>query len=46
MGGRMSLEERAEIIKTVRVSPPQSPAERVRTALYLTLTTAQSQIDR
>ena len=46
MGGRMSLEERTEIIKTVRVTAPENPEERVRTALYLTLTAAQAQIDR
>jgi uncharacterized protein (DUF1800 family)/fibronectin type 3 domain-containing protein len=46
MGGRMSPEERTEVIKTVRLTPPQNPAERIRTALYLTLTAAQSQIDR
>jgi uncharacterized protein (DUF1800 family) len=46
MGGRMSLEERAEIVKAVRVTSTQSRKERVRTALYITLTAAQSQVDR
>ncbi len=46
MAGRMSPEERAAIIEAVRVSPRTSPNERVRTALYLTLTAAQSQVDR
>jgi uncharacterized protein (DUF1800 family) len=46
MGGRMSLEQRAEIISAVRVSPPSRMAERVRTALYLTLVAAQGQVDR
>jgi hypothetical protein len=46
MGGQMSLEQRAEIIKAVRVSPATRPSERVRTALYLTLSAAQFQVDR
>ena len=46
MGGRMSLEERTEIIDAVRVTPGTDPAERVRSALYLTLTAAQAQVDR
>lgn len=46
MGGRMLLEERAEIVKAVRVTSTQSRKERVRTALYITLTAAQSQVDR
>jgi hypothetical protein len=46
MGGRMSLQERAEIVSAVRVTPATQPAERVRTALYLTLAVAQSQVDR
>jgi uncharacterized protein (DUF1800 family) len=46
MGGRMSPEERAEIVRAVRVTPTTSRRERVRTALYITLTAAQSQVDR
>lgn len=46
MGGRMSLQERAEIINAVRVTPAGHPEERVRSALYLTLTAAQAQVDR
>jgi uncharacterized protein (DUF1800 family) len=46
MGGRMSLDERREIIDAVRVSPSTRPTERVRTALYLTIVAAQSQVDR
>jgi uncharacterized protein (DUF1800 family) len=46
MGGQMSLEERTEIIAAVRVSPATQPRERVRTAVYLTLVAAQSQVDR
>ena len=46
MGGRMSLEEHAEIVSAVVVSPPEQPLERVRTALYLALTLGQSQVDR
>lgn len=45
MGGRMSLEERAEIIATVRVSPSTKLRERVNTAIYLTLVAAQGQVD-
>ena len=46
MGGRMSLEERTEIISAVRVSPANRLLERVRTAHYLTLVAAQGQVDR
>lgn len=46
MGGRMSLEQRAEIVNAIKVTPPTSRRERVRTALYITLTAAQSQVDR
>jgi len=46
MGGRMSIEERTEIINAVRVTSSNNPAERVRSALYLTLTAAQAQVDR
>lgn len=46
MGGRMSVEERAEIAAAVRAISPAYYQERVRTALYLTLVTAQAQVDR
>jgi uncharacterized protein (DUF1800 family) len=45
-GGRMSLEERTEIVNAVRRTSAGNPGERVRTALYLTLTAAQAQVDR
>jgi hypothetical protein len=46
MGGRMSAEARLEIINAVRASSATNVTERVRTALYLTLTAAQFQVDR
>ena len=46
MGGRMSPEARMEIINAVRVTPASNYTERARTALYLTLTAAQFQVDR
>jgi uncharacterized protein (DUF1800 family) len=46
MGGRMSPEQRAEIMAAVRVSSTQQRNERARTALYLTLAAAQYQVDR
>jgi uncharacterized protein (DUF1800 family) len=46
MGGRLSTEARLEIINAVRTSSSTQPTERVRTALYLVLTAAQSQVDR
>jgi hypothetical protein len=49
MGGRMSAEERGEIIAAVNaiaLGPPDTPLERATTALYLTLVAAQSQVDR
>jgi uncharacterized protein (DUF1800 family)/fibronectin type 3 domain-containing protein len=47
LGGRMSPEERAVIIAAVRGASTSGDAvERVRTALYLTLVIAQSQVDR
>jgi uncharacterized protein (DUF1800 family) len=46
MGGRMSPEARMEIINAVRVTPASNYTERARTALYLTLTSAQFQVDR
>ncbi len=46
MGGRLSPEARLEIINAVNRSPINNPTERVRTALYLTLTSAEFQVDR
>ncbi len=46
MGGQMSPEQRTEIINAILVSPATNVAERVRTALYLTLAGAQYQVDR
>ena len=46
MGTRISPEMRAEIIRAVRVSPATSTRERARTAIYLTLVAAQTQVDR
>jgi fibronectin type 3 domain-containing protein len=46
MGGQMSEEHRNEIIGAVRVTAASNPTERVRTALYLTLASAQYQVDR
>jgi uncharacterized protein (DUF1800 family) len=46
MGGQMSVEERNEIINAVHVTPANKAGQRVRTALYLTLTAAQFQVDR
>jgi hypothetical protein len=45
MGTRISPEMRAEIIAAVRVSSASSPRERSRTAIYLTLVAAQTQVD-
>lgn len=45
MGTRMSPEMRAEILNAVRVSPATARRERARTAIYLTLVAAQSQVD-
>lgn len=45
MGTRISPEMRDEIIAAVRVSPASSPRERARTAIYLTLVAAQTQVD-
>ncbi len=45
MGTRISPEMRAEIIAAVRVSPSSSTRERSRTAIYLTLVAAQTQVD-
>jgi uncharacterized protein (DUF1800 family) len=46
MGGRMSPAERSELIAAVRVTPVENVGERSRTALYLTLVMAGSQVDR
>ena len=45
MGTRMSPEMRAEIIAAVRASAATARRERARTAMYLTLVAAQSQVD-
>ncbi|MBY0505410.1 MAG: DUF1800 family protein [Bryobacteraceae bacterium] len=46
MGGNISTEHRNAIISAVNVSPAADVTERVRTALYLVLTSAQYQVDR
>ena len=46
MGGRMSPDARLEVINAVLATPASKPSERVRTALYLTMTAAQFQVDR
>jgi uncharacterized protein (DUF1800 family) len=46
LGGQMSPEHRTEIINAINVSPVTSTTERVRTALYLVLGSAQFQVDR
>jgi uncharacterized protein (DUF1800 family) len=46
MGGRLSASERAEIIAAVRATSFENVGERSRTALYLTLVIANSQVDR
>jgi uncharacterized protein (DUF1800 family) len=46
MGGRMSPEQRNEIVAAVMVTPASNALERTRTALYLTLVAAQAQVDR
>jgi hypothetical protein len=45
MGTRISPEMRAEIIAAVRVTSAGDSRERARTAIYLTLVAAQSQVD-
>lgn len=45
MGTRVSPEMRAEIIAAVRVTAASNTRERARTAIYLTLVAAQSQVD-
>lgn len=46
MGGQMSVEQRNEIIGAIRVTPATNTTERARTALYLTIASAQYQVDR
>jgi uncharacterized protein (DUF1800 family) len=46
MGGRMSSAERTEIINVVSNTSSNNAGERVSSALYLTLTAAQAQVDR
>jgi len=45
MGGRMSAQQRNEIVATVTVTPATNAIERARTALYLTWVAGQSQVD-
>jgi uncharacterized protein (DUF1800 family)/fibronectin type 3 domain-containing protein len=45
MGGHMSAAMRGEIVTAVGAVPASKPIERARTALYLTLVAAQSQVD-
>jgi hypothetical protein len=45
MGGRMSAEERTEIIAAVGRVASTNATERARTALYLTIVAAQAQVD-
>jgi uncharacterized protein (DUF1800 family) len=45
MGTRMPLEMRNEIVTAVRATVASNPLERIRTALYLTLSAALQQID-
>jgi uncharacterized protein (DUF1800 family)/fibronectin type 3 domain-containing protein len=46
MGGQMSAGERAEIITAVRRTAFTDTAERAKTAIYLILVMAQTQVDR
>jgi len=46
MGGRMSSAERTEIINVVSSFSSSNVGERVGSAIYLTLTAAQAQVDR
>jgi uncharacterized protein (DUF1800 family)/fibronectin type 3 domain-containing protein len=46
MAGRMTTQERTEMIETVRATGITSITERSRSALYLTLVIAHSQVDR
>jgi uncharacterized protein (DUF1800 family)/fibronectin type 3 domain-containing protein len=46
LGGALPADARTEIINAVNATPPGNPAERVRTALYLTLVTGHGQVDR
>lgn len=45
-GGRMAPEERSVIVRAVRNSATTGTVERVRTAIYLSLVIASSQVDR
>jgi uncharacterized protein (DUF1800 family) len=45
MGGRMSAAQRAFVIDKTDDTPATLPLERARTALYLTITAAQAQVD-
>ncbi len=45
LGGRMAPAERNEIVEAVRASSTTVSTERVRTAIYLTLVIASSQVD-
>jgi uncharacterized protein (DUF1800 family) len=46
LGGRMTSQERAEIVDAIRKIALTSTTERARTALYLTFASAQYQVDR
>lgn len=46
MGGQISTQHRNAIISAVNVSPPADVTERVRTAIYLVITSAQYQVER
>lgn len=46
LGGLMGAEQRQAIIDAVSVTPASNPNERVRTALYLTLASAQYYVER
>jgi uncharacterized protein (DUF1800 family)/fibronectin type 3 domain-containing protein len=45
MGGAMSAAEKSLIVTAVTRTPSTNPTERVRTAIYLTITAAQAQVD-
>jgi hypothetical protein len=45
MGGRMSAQQRNEVVATVTLTPSTNAIERARTALYLTWVAGQSQVD-
>ena len=46
MGGQISTSHRNAIISAVNVSPPADVTERVRTAIYLVIASAQYQVER